>query len=142
MVGGIVMNNASGMSCGTCVNSDRMLMSGRIVFADGAVLDTADIQSRKDFAASHTGLIRRIEELRDQVRSDQALVERIRHKYSIKNVTGMNLLPLLTYTDPFEIILHLLVGSEGTLAFLSEVRMKTFKTASLLCVLVLIFIHL
>lgn len=131
MVGGIVMNNASGMSCGTWANSDRMLISGRVVFADGTVLDTADGQSRKAFAALHPGFIRGIEELRDQVMSDHTLVERIRHKYSIKNVTGLNLLPLVTYTDPFDIILHLLVGSEGTLAFISEVRMKTLEIASL-----------
>ena len=49
MVGGIVMNNASGMSCGTWANSDRVLLSGRMVFADGTVLDTADPQSREAF---------------------------------------------------------------------------------------------
>ncbi len=40
MVGGIVMNNASGMSCGTHANSDKELESVRMVFADGTVLDT------------------------------------------------------------------------------------------------------
>ncbi|MDE5709905.1 MAG: FAD-binding oxidoreductase, partial [Bacteroides sp.] len=34
MVGGIVMNNASGMNCGTHANSDKMLISVRIVLAD------------------------------------------------------------------------------------------------------------
>ena len=31
MIGGIVMNNASGMSCGTHANSDRMMTSARIL---------------------------------------------------------------------------------------------------------------
>ena len=131
MVGGIVMNNASGMSCGTWANSDRMLLSGRIVFADGTVLDTADKESRQAFMRSHPEIISAIEELRDEVLGDKELTERIRHKYSIKNVTGLNLLPLITFEDPFDIILHLLVGSEGTLVFLSQVKMSTLKIAPL-----------
>ena len=129
MVGGIVMNNASGMSCGIHANSDRVLLSGRLVFADGTILDTADDASRESFAKTHPDIIRNIESLRDEVLANTKLVERIRHKYSIKNVTGLNLLPLVTYTDPFDIILHLMVGSEGTLAFLSEVTMRTIKVA-------------
>ena len=131
MVGGIVMNNASGMSCGTWANSDRMIVSARIVFADGSVLDTADSQSKENFALSHPKFISAIESLRDDVLADEELVARIRHKYSIKNVTGLNLLPLVTFTDPFDIILHLLVGSEGTLAFVSEVVMNTLPVAPL-----------
>ncbi|MBQ8812338.1 MAG: FAD-binding oxidoreductase [Bacteroidales bacterium] len=131
MVGGIVMNNASGMSCGTVANSDRMLIDGRIVFVDGSVLDTSDQDSREAFVRSHQDFIRQIEILRDDIRADQDLSERIRHKYSIKNVTGLNLLPFLLYDDPIEIILHLLVGSEGTLAFISEVTMKTLPQAPL-----------
>lgn len=131
MVGGIVMNNASGMSCGTVANSDRMLIDGRIVFSDGTVLDTSDKDSRDAFSLSHPEIISGIISLRDSVREDKDLVDRIRFKYSIKNVTGLNLLPLITFDDPFDIILHLLVGSEGTLAFLSEVTMKTLKQAPL-----------
>ena len=131
MVGGVIMNNASGMSCGTWANSDRMLLSARLVFVDGTVLDTADPVSREAFRISHPEIISGIETLRNEVMSDEELVNRIRHKYSIKNVTGLNILPLITFTDPFDIILHLMVGSEGTLAFLSEARMSTLKIAPL-----------
>lgn len=125
MVGGIVLNNASGMNCGTHANSDRMLQSARIVLTDGTVLDTASRASRQAFADSHPDFIRKIEELRDRVNADAKLTARIRRKYSIKNVTGLNIYPLVMYTDPFDIIAHLIVGSEGTLAFLSEVTMAT-----------------
>ncbi len=125
MVGGIVVNNASGMNCGVHANSDRMLVSARIVLTDGTILDTGDADSREQFARSHPEFIKRIEALRDKVRSNEKLASRIRAKYSIKNVTGLNLRPLIAYDDPFDIIAHSMVGSEGTLAFLSEVTMKT-----------------
>ena len=125
MVGGIVINNASGMNCGVHANSDRMMISARIILTDGTVLDTGSEESREAFRKSHPEFLAKIEVLRDKVRADKELSERISKKYSIKNVTGLNLRPLIAYDDPFDIIAHSMVGSEGTLAFLSEVTMKT-----------------
>ena len=125
MVGGIVSNNASGMSCGTHANSDKLMVSVRMVLADGTVLDTGDEASRAAFRQSHPQMLADIEQLRDEIRANETLRLRIERKYRIKNVTGLNLRPFIAYDDPFEIMAHLLVGAEGTLAFLSEVRMKT-----------------
>ncbi len=125
MVGGIIINNASGMNCGTHANSDRILLSARMVLADGTVLDTGDEASRESFRKTHSSLLAEIESIRDSIRLDREVCSRIRYKYSIKNVTGLNLLPFVIYDDPFDIIAHSLVGSEGTLAFLSEATLAT-----------------
>ncbi len=128
MIGGIVINNASGMSCGVHANSDRVIDSARLVFADGTVLDTSDNRSRIAFSQTHKALIDEIAAIRDEIKADKELADRIAYKYSIKNVTGLNLRPFIVFDDPIDIITHLMVGSEGTLAFLSSV---TFHTSHL-----------
>lgn len=125
MVGGIVINNASGMSCGTHANSDRELVGARMILMDGTVLDTRSEESKSEFRRTHGGFVKEVEKIRDEIAADRNLAGRIRYKYSIKNVTGLNLLPFVRFTDPFDIIAHLMVGSEGTLAFLGEVTMDT-----------------
>lgn len=125
MVGGIISNNASGMNCGIHENAYQTISSARIVLADGTLLDTGDAKSRQEFCKKHPEFIRAIEHLRDQVRSDKELSRRIAHKYRIKNTTGYSLNALLDFDDPFAIILHLMVGAEGSLAFMSEVVMNT-----------------
>lgn len=125
MVGGIVMNNASGMCCGTHANSYRMLQSARLILADGTLLDTGDEVSREAFRQSHGAMLQALSDMHERVLANKPLAERIRRKYAIKNVTGLNILPVVEYADPFDMIAHLLVGSEGTLAFLSSVTMRT-----------------
>jgi D-lactate dehydrogenase len=137
MVGGIILNNASGMSCGTHENSYKTIISARLIFADGTLLDTADTQSKENFRQSHPDFINKICELRDKVKGDKELSELIERKYRIKNVTGLSINPFIEFEDPFDIILHLIVGSEGTLAFLSEATMRTvtdypFKASAML----------
>ena len=124
MIGGIVANNASGMN-GTRENAYQTLRSVRIILADGTVLDTGSHTSKESFLTTHRDFIAKIIELRDRIREDKELYEHIRKKYSIKNTTGISINPFVDFDDPFDIITHLMVGSEGTLAFMSEMVLET-----------------
>lgn len=124
-IGGIAANNASGMCCGTAQNSYRTLAGLRLILADGSLLDTEDPASVAAFRASHGGLLERLEQLGARVRGDTALAERIRHKFRIKNTTGYSLNALVDFTDPIDILAHLMIGSEGTLGFLARISYHT-----------------
>ncbi|MCW8902757.1 FAD-binding oxidoreductase, partial [Sedimenticola sp.] len=124
-IGGIAANNASGMCCGTAQNSYHTLASLRLILADGTVLDTADPQSVTAFRDSHDALLKSLSVLAAETRNNPALAERIRHKYRLKNTTGYSLNALIDFADPIEILQHLMIGSEGTLGFISEIGYRT-----------------
>jgi D-lactate dehydrogenase len=120
MIGGIAANNASGMCCGTAENSYKTVAGMRIVFADGSILDTNDNASREAFRSTHPGFIAAVSMLGSKTRENEKLAGRIRKKYKIKNTTGYSLNALVDFIDPFDIIEHLMIGSEGTLGFISS----------------------
>ena len=125
MIGGIVANNASGMCCGTAQNSYQTIADIRIILNDGTILDTANEESVTAFKKNQSALIHEIESLRDQIKSNETLYHLIKNKFKIKNTTGYSINALVDYHEPIEIIKHLMVGSEGTLAFISNVTFKT-----------------
>jgi len=125
MIGGIAANNASGMCCGTAQNSYRTLDSMRIILADGSTLDTGEARSRAEFASTHAPLLHELDTLASRVRASDPLAERIRAKYKMKNTTGYSLNALVDFDDPFEILQHLMIGSEGTLGFIASISFHT-----------------
>ena len=135
-IGGIAANNASGMCCGTAQNSYRTLAGMRVVLADGTVLDSEDPASIAAFKQSHGALLGEIDRLGRDTRANARLAERIRHKFKIKNTTGYSLNALVDYEDPLDILSHLMIGSEGTLGFISRITYHTvvedpFKASAL-----------
>ncbi len=124
-IGGIVANNASGMCCGTAQNTYHTLAGLRLVLADGTRLDSEDPASVAAFQSSHGDLLESLARLGRETRANTELAAKIRHKYRLKNTTGLSLNALVDYDQPLDILNHLLVGSEGTLGFISAVTYDT-----------------
>lgn len=125
MIGGIAANNASGMCCGTAQNSYNTIADIRLVLYDGTILDTADPDSRKEFGERHPAILNEVCRLRDEIKADNKLFERIQNKFKIKNTTGYSINAFVDYEDPVDIIKHLMIGSEGSLAFISDITYHT-----------------
>ena len=125
MIGGIAANNASGMCCGTAQNTYHTVEGMRVVLADGTVLDTRDARSRDGFRKSRPDLVRALETLARSAKEDEALTARIRRKFRMKNTTGYSLNALVDFDDPIDVLMHLMIGSEGTLGFISEITYRT-----------------
>jgi len=124
-IGGIVANNSSGMCCGTAQNSYNTLAGIRVVLADGTRIDSEDPASVAAFHASHGDLLEQLAKLGRETRANTELAAKIRHKYRLKNTTGLSLNALIDFDEPLDILSHLLVGSEGTLGFISSVTYDT-----------------
>jgi D-lactate dehydrogenase len=124
-IGGIAANNASGMCCGTAQNSYQTMLGMRVMLADGTLLDTGDKDSIESFRASHARLLAGLYRMGKDTKSDRVLADRIRHKYRIKNTTGYSLNALVDFDDPLDILTHLMIGSEGTLGFISSITYRT-----------------
>ena len=125
MIGGIAANNASGMCCGTSENSYKTIADIRIILPDGTVLDTADTASCEAFRRSHADFLAGISTIAADIAADPELAARIRRKYKIKNTTGYSLNAFVDFSDPIDIVKHLVIGSEGTLAFISDITYNT-----------------
>ncbi|MFB7982237.1 FAD-binding and (Fe-S)-binding domain-containing protein [Streptomyces vinaceus] len=124
-LGGVVANNASGMTAGTTRNSYRTLSSLTFVLPGGTVVDTADPRADEELAHAEPALCRGLMEIKREIEGDPELVARIRAKYEIKNTTGYRLDAYLDGATPVEILRGLMVGSEGTLGFIAEVVFDT-----------------
>ncbi|WP_030273232.1 MULTISPECIES: FAD-binding and (Fe-S)-binding domain-containing protein [Micromonospora] len=124
-VGGVVANNSSGMTCGTEFNTYRTLESLVLALPGGTVLDTgapdADARLRAAEPDLHAGLLR----LRDRVRGNPDSVRRIRAQYAMKNTMGYGVNAFLDHDDPADLLTRLVVGSEGTLAFVASATFRT-----------------
>lgn len=126
-VGGVIANNSSGMACGVIHNTYRTLVSATIVLPSGTIIDTAAADADELLRRAEPNLYNGLEQLRDRVRGNPEAVKTIRRLYSIKNTMGYSLNSFLDFDAPLGILLHLVVGSEGTLAFVADAVFDTVE---------------
>ncbi len=125
MMGGILANNSSGMCCGVVQNAYHTLHSLTFILPSGTVIDTADPEVDQIFRQKEQRLAQGLLDLRREILANPRLAERIRSKYKMKNTTGYSLNAFLDFEKPVEIMRNLLIGSEGTLAFIAEAVLNT-----------------
>ena len=123
-VGGILSNNSSGMCCGVVQNAYHTLESLTFVLPSGTVIDTAAPDADAQFRAKEPVLASGLLELKAEIEHGP-LAARIREKYQRKNTTGYGLNAFIDFERPVDIFRNLLVGSEGTLAFIAEAVLNT-----------------
>ncbi|MFD9637844.1 FAD-binding oxidoreductase, partial [Streptomyces violascens] len=138
-VGGVVANNASGMTAGTTRNSYRTVSSLTFVLPSGTVVDTGDPAADEDLAHAEPRLCEGLLALKAEIEADAELTARIRAKYAIKNTNGYRLDAFLDGATPVEILRGLMVGSEGTFGFISEVVFDTLPLDRLVSTALLFF---
>jgi D-lactate dehydrogenase len=124
-VGGVVANNASGMTAGVTRNSYKLLSSLTFVLASGTVVDTADPHADERLRQVEPELCDGLIALKDEIERDIELVTRIRKKYRLKNTSGYRLDAFLDGSTPVQILRGLMVASEGTLGFIAETVFDT-----------------
>jgi D-lactate dehydrogenase len=123
--GGVIANNSGGMRCGVVADSYQTVSALKLVLANGAVIDTAAPGAEEAFAQAAPELAAGLLEIRDELRGDAELAARVAAKFKIKNTTGYRLCAFLDADTPLEIFRRLVVGSEGTLAFITEAVFET-----------------
>ena len=124
-VGGVIANNSGGMRCGITADSYSTVSAMTFVLANGTVIDTAAPDAEERFSEGAPELAEGLRQIRDELRGDSELTALVRRKFSIKNTMGYRLCAFLDGETPVEIFRRLIIGSEGTLAFVAEAVFET-----------------
>lgn len=124
-IGGIAANNSSGMCCGVKQNSYHTVADMTMIFADGTELNTACEKSCAAFLSSQQKLIEQLLGLSASLYNNNELKQKVIQKYRLKNTTGYGINALIDFTDPIDMIKHLMIGSEGTLGFIADITYQT-----------------
>ena len=124
-MGGVVNNNSSGMACGTVQNTYRTLESLVLVLPSGTVIDTGAADADEKLRLTEPALYEGLARLRDRVRGNAESLRIITAQFAMKNTMGYGLNSLVDHSRPVDILTHLVIGSEGTLAFVASAVLRT-----------------
>ncbi len=125
MIGGILANNSSGMCCGVARNAYHTLDSIVFLLPSGTLIDTADPDADARLREAEPDLVAGLLELKREISERPELHARIRRKYLTKNTTGYSINAFIDFERPVDILSHVLIGSEGTLAFIASAVLRT-----------------
>ncbi|MEW1973552.1 FAD-binding and (Fe-S)-binding domain-containing protein [Microbacterium profundi] len=126
-IGGVIANNSSGMACGVTENSYQTVESLVLVLPSGTILDTGAPDALDRLRAAEPEIADGLLALRRRLLDSPDDAAYIRRQFSMKNTMGYGLNALLDFDDPVRILEHLVIGSEGTLAFVAEARLRTIE---------------
>lgn len=137
MMGGILSNNSSGMCCGVKLNSYHTVKHIRFILPDGKRFTSENPDDYERFIIECPQLSEVLKQAKNIIVADNILYEKVRRKYRQKNTVGYSLNSLIDFEHPLDIFAHLLIGAEGTLAFIAEAVLETipdykFKSTALL----------
>lgn len=138
-IGGVIANNSSGMACGTEQNTYRTLESMTLVLASGLTIDSASADADEQLYSGAPDLWAGLSTLRARVRGDEQSVASIRRLFAMKNTMGYGINALLDYERPIDLLVRLLIGSEGTLGWVGEAIFRTVPVAPLVVTGLLVF---
>ncbi|MBS1919946.1 MAG: FAD-binding oxidoreductase [Bacteroidetes bacterium] len=125
MMGGILSNNSSGMCCGVINNSYHTLKYLKFILPNGMEFNTEIPSDYVRFEKEAAGIAQEIRSLRLEILQNDVLVQRIRKKYKQKNTVGYCMNAFIDFEHPLDILAHVIIGGEGTLAFIAEAVMNT-----------------
>ena len=138
-IGGVIANNSSGMACGTEFNTYKTLSSLVFVLPSGTLIDSSKNDAVEQLRIKEPEIYAGLIALRNRIVEKPQLVEKIKNAYSIKNTMGYGLNSFVDFEKPIDILTHLIVGSEGTLAFIAEATFNTLPLLSKSATSLLIF---
>ena len=138
-IGGVIANNSSGMACGTEFNTYRTLESMTFILPSGTMINTAEADADDQLARQEPELVESLIRLQRRVRGNAESVDLIRRHFALKNTMGYGLNSFLDFDSPAKLLEHLIIGSEGTLAFVAEAIFRTVPISKFATTTVAVF---